>query len=60
MVYGLNEAIEDTADGDPLVVVEGPFGVWHLVGLGYGGVVAVCGSSLSDEQAELLAGVLVQ
>jgi len=55
VVYGLAEALAGT-EGEPLVVVEGPFKVYHLVQAGLPGAVAIFGSSLSDDQADLLAG----
>ena len=54
VVYGLHEALTDT-NGKPLVVVEGPFKVFHLVQSGFPNAVAVFGSSLSDVQAAILA-----
>lgn len=54
VVYGLREALDDT-DGQPLVVVEGVFGVFHLAQQGIRTAVSVCGSTVSDEQAALLA-----
>ncbi len=54
LVYGLTEALENT-DGKPLIVVEGPFKVYHLFQAGIPNTVAVFGSSLSDEQAAILA-----
>jgi DNA primase len=53
VVYGLTEALEGT-DGKPLIVVEGPFKVYHLVQAGFPNVVAIFGASLSDEQAAIL------
>jgi len=55
VVYGLGEALQFSRDDEPLIVVEGPFKVFHLVKYGYNGVVSVLGHSMSDEQAELLA-----
>ena len=52
-VYGLREAL-DADDGLPLIVVEGPFKVYHLLQHGYPNTVATFGSSLSDQQAERL------
>jgi DNA primase len=52
-VYGLSEALDGT-EGQPLIVVEGPFKVYHLVQMGFSNTVAIFGSSLSDEQAALL------
>lgn len=52
-LFGLNEALEDT-DGQPIIVTEGVFGALHCVQNGFPCTVATFGSSLSDEQAELL------
>ena len=54
IVYGLHEAFADGEPGSPLAVVESPFGVFHLVEQGFPSVVAICGSSMSDEQAAIL------
>jgi DNA primase len=54
LVYGLAEAMQ-TGDARPLIVVEGPFGVFHLVQNGFPNAAAIFGSSLSDEQAMILA-----
>ena len=53
VIYGLANALE-TAEGEPLIVVEGPFKVFHLAQAGFANVVAIFGASLSDEQARLL------
>lgn len=53
VVYGLREMPRAT-DSAPLIVVEGPFKVYHLVQAGFMSTVAVMGSSLSDEQAAIL------
>lgn len=54
IVYGLREAL--TAAGEkPILVTEGPFAVYHLVQAGFETAVAIFGSSLSDEQANILA-----
>lgn len=53
IVYGLSEALGE-ATSAPLVVVEGPFKVYHLVQSGVSTAVAIFGSSLSDDQAEIL------
>lgn len=55
VVFGLNQALHGT-DGRPLIVVEGPFKVFHLVQAGFPNAVATFGASLSDEQAAILAG----
>ena len=55
VVYGLGQALADD-DGQPLIVVEGPFKVYHLSQTGFPNTVATCGSSLSDEQAQILIG----
>lgn len=54
VVYGLSEAFDGT-DGKPLIVVEGAFKVYHLAQNGFPNAVAIFGSSLSDEQAAILA-----
>jgi DNA primase len=54
IVYGLREALT-TPDSTPLVVVEGAFKVYHLVQAGFTSAVAIMGSSLSEEQASILA-----
>ncbi|MCA9068343.1 MAG: toprim domain-containing protein, partial [Planctomycetaceae bacterium] len=53
VVYGLSEALEDSK-GLPLIVVEGPFKVFHLYQAGFPNAVATFGASMSDEQAEIL------
>jgi DNA primase len=55
IVFGIREALSGSAD-EPLLVVEGPLAVLHLVQVGFTNAVAVCGSFLSDEQAEILIG----
>lgn len=54
VIFGLREAMDNT-EGKPLIVVEGAFDVFALAQAGYAAV-AVLGSSLSDEQAAILAG----
>lgn len=54
IVYGLPEAMEEN-DGRPLIVVEGPFKVFHLFQSGFPQSVATFGASVSDEQVEILA-----
>jgi DNA primase len=56
VVYGLSEALNGT-DGKPLIVVEGPFKLYHLVQNGLPNTVSTLGSSLSDEQAGILSGI---
>lgn len=56
VVYGLQEALASTADSDSLILVEGPFDVYHLFRHGFFGAVASFGASLSDEQAAILIG----
>lgn len=53
VVYGLREALSGPKN-QPLIVVEGPFKVYHLFQAGFPRTVAVFGSSLSDEQARIL------
>ena len=55
VVYGLNEALDQSSDSLPLIVVEGPFKVWHLVQCGFPNTVSTFTSSISDEQAGILA-----
>lgn len=52
VVYNLNRAAEHAGNG--LVVVEGFFGAMHVHQAGFENVVALMGSTLADEQAELL------
>ncbi|MBS0204481.1 MAG: toprim domain-containing protein [Planctomycetes bacterium] len=54
LVYGLAEALEAT-EGQPLIVVEGSFKVYHLFQAGFSNTVATFGASVSDEQAAILA-----
>jgi DNA primase len=54
IVYGLAEALESPTEM-PLIVVEGPFKVYHLFQVGFSNVVAIFGSDLSDQQAAILA-----
>jgi DNA primase len=55
VVYGLREALRDSEEGQPLVIVEGPFKVFDLhTKLGLTNVVATFGSSLGDGQAQAL------
>lgn len=54
IIYGIHEAISETAVQSPIVVTEGTFGVFHLAQNGFPGVVAIFGSSLSDRQSDLL------
>jgi len=54
VVYGLPEALE-TSDRTPLIIVEGPFKVWHLVQAGFPGAVSTLTASVSEEQAAILA-----
>ncbi|MEQ8785536.1 MAG: toprim domain-containing protein [Pirellulaceae bacterium] len=53
IVYGLSFALETPADR-PLIVVESPFSVFHLHQVGLPNTVSIFGSSLSDEQADIL------
>lgn len=54
LIYGLSEALQGT-DGRPLVVVEGPFKVYHLFQAGFPNTVATFGAAVSDEQVAILA-----
>lgn len=53
VIYGLPEALEDS-DGRLLIVVEGPFKVFHLFQAGFPQTVATFGASVSDEQVAIL------
>ena len=53
VVYGLGMAL-DSLPESPLIVVEGPFKVFHLFQAGFPNTVATFGAHLSDEQSELL------
>ena len=54
MIYGLSEALQGS-DGRPIIVVEGPFKVFHLYQAGFTSTVATFGASVSDEQIDILA-----
>lgn len=54
VIYGLAEALDGT-EGEPLIVVEGAFKLFHLVQNGFSATVATFGASVSDEQAEILS-----
>lgn len=56
VVFNLAGAIAQSQDGDPLIVVEGVFGVFWLHQNGYRSTVATFGSNMSDAQASLLLG----
>ncbi len=53
LVYGLSEALQNT-EGRPLIVVEGPFKVYHLFQSGFPNTVATFGAAVSDEQVAIL------
>lgn len=55
VVYGLQEALEASSAASPLVVVEGPFKVYHLVQAGFPSTVSCLSASISEEQAAILA-----
>ena len=55
VVYGLPQALTDTTHDTPLIILEGPFKVFALYQCGYPGVVSCFSSSVSDEQARILA-----
>jgi DNA primase len=55
VVYGLPEALADSEPGTPLSVVSSPFSVFHCFQQGFPAVVAICDSSLSDQQGAVLA-----
>ena len=52
-LYGFEQALEGNP-AQPLIVVEGPFKVYHLVQRGFSSTVAIFGSFLSDAQTQLL------
>lgn len=53
VVYGLAEAMD--AEGEtPLIVVEGPFKVFHLAHAGFPTVVSTLTSGMTDDQARIL------
>lgn len=54
VVYGLNEALDQSSDSLPLIVVEGPFKVCYLAQRGFSNTVSTFMSSISDEQAAIL------
>ena len=54
VIYGLPQALQEN-DGRPLIVVEGPFKVFHLFQAGFPQTVATFGASVSDEQVAILA-----
>lgn len=54
VVYGLQQALEGT-EGQPLIVVEGPFKVFHLYQNGFPNAVSCFTASLHEEQAAILA-----
>lgn len=54
LIFGLQEALETPPDW-PLIVVEGCFKVFHLFQNGFPNTVSTFTSSISDEQAALLA-----
>lgn len=53
VVYSLSQALE-AAQSKPLVIVEGPFSVYHLFQAGFPNVVATFGAGVTDEQAAIL------
>jgi DNA primase len=55
VIYGLIQAL-DSNPGQPLIVVEGPFKVYHLVQNGFPNTVSSFTASLSEEQATILVG----
>ena len=54
LIYGLAEAL-DCTEGRTLIVVEGPFKVFHLFQAGFPNTVATFGAAVSDEQVAILA-----
>ena len=54
LVYGLPQALT-TDPALPLIVVEGPFKVYYLVQNGFPSAVSTLTSSVSEQQAEILA-----
>lgn len=56
VVYGLPEAMDSLAARNvPLIVVEGPFKVYHLIQCGYPNTVSTLTANVSDEQADILS-----
>ena len=56
VVYGLEQALSESDEQSPLLVVEGPFKVYHLVQHGFPNCVSTFTSSLSEEHADILIG----
>lgn len=54
LIYGLAAALAGT-EGQPLIVVEGSFKVFHLFQAGFPNTVATFGASVSDDQVAILA-----
>lgn len=54
VVYGLEQALAEGNEQTPLLVVEGPFKVFHLVQYGFPNCISTFTSSLSEEHAEIL------
>lgn len=54
LIYGLSEALPPS-EWQPLIVVEGPFKVFHLFQAGFPNTVATFGAAVSDEQVAILA-----
>ena len=57
-LFNLHRVAKALHRGEGLILVEGFFAVFRLYELGYKNVVALMGSSLSDEQLDLLKSVL--
>lgn len=55
ILYGLNSSFENILRDGYAILVEGYFGVMQLFSKGIKNVVASCGTSLTDGQAELLS-----
>ncbi len=58
-LFNLHRAL-DESPGQPLIIVEGTFDVFHLWQLGFRKTIALLGSSLSEVQERLLADHLPQ
>jgi len=58
VLFNLHRVLEAVKAGEPLVLVEGFFDIFRLYELGFTNVVALMGSSLTNEQEDLLKSIL--
>lgn len=58
VLFNLHRVLEAVKNGEPLILVEGFFDVFRLYELGFTNVVALMGSSLTNEQEDLLKSIL--